>query len=69
MPLKVPSTEVIPREGSFALASVGRVRKSQETTFSVVFGRKSFAVKRITEPVLVWDSMLAHSHNRTAGSA
>ncbi len=41
------------REESFALASVGRVRKVQEPTFEVLAGRKSFALKRILEAVLV----------------
>ena len=45
----VPSTVVMPREGSFALASFGRVRKVQEPTFAVAAGRKSFALKRILE--------------------
>src|SRR5206468_9853792 len=52
-PLMVPSTVVMPREGSFALASFGRVRKVQEPTFAVAAGRKSFALKRILEAVLV----------------
>lgn len=49
----VPSTVVMPREGSFALASFGRVRKVQEPTFVGAAGRKSFALKRILEAVLV----------------
>ena len=52
-PLMVPSTVVMPREGSFALAFFGRVRKVQESTFAVAAGRKSFALKRILEAVLV----------------
>src|SRR5262245_55566209 len=52
-PLKVPSTVVMPREGSFALASFGKVRKVQEPPFAVVAGRMSFALKRILEAVLV----------------
>src|SRR5438477_5784021 len=48
-PLKVPSTDVMPREGSFALASFGRVRKVHETAFAVAFGRKSVALKRILD--------------------
>src|SRR5437870_1779050 len=52
-PLMVPSTIVMPREGSFALASFGRVRKVQEPTFAVAAGRKSFALKRILGAVLV----------------
>ena len=49
----VPSTVVMAREGSFALAFFGRVRKVQEPTFAVAAGRKSFALKRILEAVLV----------------
>jgi hypothetical protein len=41
----------MPREGSFALASFGTVRKVQATAFVVVIGRKSVALKRILEPV------------------
>jgi hypothetical protein len=52
-PLRVPSTEVMPREGSLALAFFGRVRKVQEATFAVAAGRKSFALKRILEAVLI----------------
>jgi hypothetical protein len=52
-PLIVPSTVVMPREGSFALASFGRVRKVQEPTFAVETGRNSFALKRILEEVLL----------------
>src|SRR5262245_40113626 len=52
-PLMVASTVVMPREGSFALASFGRVRKVQEPPFSVAAGRKSFALKQILEAVLV----------------
>jgi hypothetical protein len=49
----VPSTVVMPREESFALACFGRVRKVQERTFAVAAGRKSLALKRILEAVLV----------------
>jgi hypothetical protein len=48
----VPSTVVMPREGSFELAVFGKVRKLQEPPFAVA-GRKSFALKRILEVVLV----------------
>ena len=48
-PLKVPSTDVMPREGSFALASSGSVRKVQATAFAVATGRNSVALKRILE--------------------
>jgi hypothetical protein len=43
----------MPREESLELAFFGRVRKVQEPTFAVVVGRKSFALKRILEAVLV----------------
>ena len=49
----VPSTVVMLREGSFALAFLGRVRKVQESPFVVDSGRKSFALKRILEAGLV----------------
>src|SRR5207249_4493263 len=52
-PLMVPSTVVMLREGSFALASFGRVRKVQEPPFTVPAGRRSFALKRILEAVWV----------------
>jgi hypothetical protein len=50
-PLMVPATVVMPREGSFALASFGRIRKVQEPV--VAAGRKSFARKRTLEAVVV----------------
>ncbi len=37
------------REGSFALASLGKVRKVHETAFAVAFGHKSVALKRILD--------------------
>jgi hypothetical protein len=40
------------REGSFTLASIGRVRKVHETAFAVAFGRKSVALKRILHTAL-----------------
>ena len=46
-PLMVPSIGVMPREGSFALAFFGRMRKVQDSPFSLSAGRKSFALKRI----------------------
>jgi len=49
----VPSTVVMPREGSFALAFFGRVTKVQEATVAVADGRKSVALKWILETVLV----------------
>src|SRR5262249_50217291 len=62
---------VIPREGSFALASFGRVRKVQEPAFAVSVGRQSFAVKRILETVLVilpwYQCRVNPSHLRAGG--
>ena len=52
-PLMMPATVVIPRVGSFALASFGRIRKVHEVPFGGSAGRKSFALKRIFEVVLV----------------
>jgi hypothetical protein len=37
------------REGSFALASFGRITKVHEKAFAVAFGRKSVALKRILD--------------------
>jgi hypothetical protein len=37
------------REGSFALACFGRIRKVHETAFALAFGRKSLALKRILD--------------------
>ena len=51
--MRVPSTVVILREGSFALAFFGRIRKLQEPIFAVAAGRRSFALKRILETALV----------------
>ena len=50
----VPSIGVMPREGSFALASFGRTRKVQEPSFSFSAGRKSFALKRIDAVLVIW---------------
>jgi hypothetical protein len=49
----VPLTVVMPRLVSFALTFFGRTRKVQEPPFAVAAGRKSFALKRIFEAVLV----------------
>jgi hypothetical protein len=47
----------MPREGSFALTPFGRERKVHGLTLEVAAGRKSFALKRILEAVLVtWQS-------------
>ena len=45
--LMAPSTIVRPREGSFALAFLGRVRTVNDPIFSVASGRINVAVKRI----------------------
>ena len=49
----LPWIAVMPREGSFALAFLGRMRNVHDSPFSVSAGRKSFALKRILETVLV----------------
>src|SRR5208282_4104549 len=51
MLLIVPSTIVIPRDGSFALASLGRVRRVHDPVFSVALGRNNLALKRIVDLV------------------
>ena len=48
----MPSIAVMPRQGSFALAFFGRVRKVQ-AAFALLVGRKSFALQRILEALLV----------------
>src|SRR5690349_9209988 len=64
MPLMAPSTVVMPREGSFALASFGRIRKVQALAFSDAAGWRSFAVKRILEAVLFTFAWLAMCFTR-----
>ena len=49
-PLIVPSTVVVPRDGSFALAFLGRVRV-HDSVFSLALGRKNLAMKRIVDLV------------------
>jgi hypothetical protein len=49
----VPSTAVIPREGSFALAFFGRTRNLQELTFALAAGWRSLVLKWILEEALV----------------
>jgi hypothetical protein len=49
----VPSIAVMPREGSLALAFLGRVRKLHDSALRLSAGRKSFALKRISEAALV----------------
>ena len=64
-PLMVPSTVVMLREGSFALAFFGTARKVHEPAFAVA-GRESFALKRILEVVFV---IFAWYHIRGSASA
>src|SRR5436305_8546825 len=52
-PLMVPSIAVMPREGSFALAFFGRMRKVHESPFSLSAGRQRFALKRI-KVLVIW---------------
>jgi hypothetical protein len=49
----VPSIAVTLRDGSFALTFFGRMRKVQESPFSLSTGRRSFALKRIEVLVFV----------------
>ena len=51
MPLIVPSTVVIPRDGSFALAFLGRIRRVHDPILSVTLGRNSLPLKRIVDLV------------------
>ena len=44
----------MPREGNFALAFFGRIRKVQESPVSLSAGRKSFALKRIDAVLVIW---------------
>src|SRR5438034_3739617 len=62
----VPSIAVIPREGSFALAFFGSTRKVQDSAFPVSAGRKSLALKRTLEVVLVicFVSLIANGRPR-----
>src|SRR5882757_3593858 len=48
--LIVPSTIVLPRDGSFALAFLGRVRV-HDPAFSFASGRNNLALKRIVDLV------------------
>src|SRR5207253_2100204 len=58
-PLMVPSTVVMPREGSLALAFFGRIRKVQEPVFA---GRMSLASKRMVVLVIFWSSLAYAAH-------
>jgi hypothetical protein len=42
-----PSTVVIPREGSFTLASLGRIKNVHDVPFGGAAGRKSLALKQM----------------------
>lgn len=64
----VPSTVVMPREGSLALAFFGRVRKVQEPAFADAAGRKSVAVKRTVEAVFWMALVFIGSHFATIES-
>ena len=57
----VPLTVVMPRVESFALAFFGRIRKVQEPPFAVAAGRKSFALQRNFEAVLVISAWFTRS--------
>ncbi len=50
-PLIVPSAVVLPRDGSFALAFLGRIRRAHDAIFSAVFGRNNLPRKRIVDLV------------------
>ncbi len=49
MLLIVPSTIIIPRDGSFAFAFLGRVRRVHDPIFLVALGRNNLALKRIVD--------------------
>jgi len=49
--LITPSTIVMPRDGSFALAFLGRVSRVHDPIFSVAVGRNNVALKRIVDLV------------------
>jgi hypothetical protein len=49
------------REGSFALASFGRIRKVHEKAVAVAFGRKSVALKRIMDAAFGWPNFPGES--------
>ena len=49
----VPSTDIMPRDESFALALFGRARKVQDAFFAVAAGRERVDLKRIVEAVSV----------------
>src|SRR5208282_3529702 len=51
MLLIVPSTIVIPRDGSFTLAFLGRVRRVHDPVFLVALDRNNLALKRIVDLV------------------
>ena len=48
-----PSIAVIPRDGSLALAFLGRMRKVHDSPFSLSAGRRSFTLKRILAVLVI----------------
>jgi hypothetical protein len=50
-PFIVPSTIVLPRDGSFPPASFGRVKKASDPARSVALARNNLALKRIVDMV------------------
>ena len=60
--LIVPSTIVIPRDGSFPLALFGRVRRVHDPIFSVTLGRNNLALKRIVDLVSCGVASFIYSH-------
>jgi hypothetical protein len=61
-PLIVPSTIMMPRDGSFALALLGRVRRVHDPVFSAALGRNSLALKRIVDLVSSSAARFIDSH-------
>jgi hypothetical protein len=61
-PLIVPSTIVIPRVGSFALALLGRVRRKLDPIFSVPLGRNNLPRNRIVDLVSRSVASFIYSH-------
>ena len=54
----MPSTDTIPRDGSFPLVSFGKTKKVQETFFSATLGRTSFVVLQIIATALVLELLV-----------
>lgn len=57
----MPSTDTIPRDGSFPLVIFGKTKKVQETFFSATLGRTSFVVVQIIATALVLELMVIPS--------